>query len=441
MERTRDRWRERAVGPRRDEVEPVRLRNLADVLAVEVVQLLKVEEGRVGDDTLQGEVLEELFARDDRGLVVQRPAEEHEEVQHRGRQIAVAGVVEQGRVAAPLAQLLAVWADDKGEVGEGGRLEAKRFVDLEVLGRARDPLFTADGVRNAHPRVIDDEREVVGRKAIGLERDEVVLERVLENDIAADDVMKDGLARGFHAEADGARLRAGSGGGLGGGDGAAAAVVARRLFGGGLSDAHRVEPFGGTEAAVGGALRHQVAGGGLVHLETLRLNVRAVRASNVRAFVPIDTQPAKALVDSVHRGGDEAGLVGVFEAEEELPVVGAGHGPGEDGRADVPNVRVTGGGGCIAGADFRKIHDWRFHDSRLRPRGRCLEASRFGRVGHALVGSAGMIVAGRGAPYFEIRLSNPIVASAWAMSAGSGAVTVRVPPSGCGTPSCQAWRS
>jgi hypothetical protein len=76
-----------------------------------------------------------------------------------------------------------------------------------------------------------------------------------------------------------------------------------------------------------------------------------VGAADIRAFVPLDAEPAEAFVDAVHGTFDEAFLVGVFDAEEKLAAASAGEGPGEEGSTNVADVRVARGAWGIACAD------------------------------------------------------------------------------------------
>ena len=67
----------------------------------------------------------------------------------------------------------------------------------------RNPFFAAGDHRRAHEMVVDDVGEVIGRKAVGLEDDDVGIV-ILEFDFAADRVDEFGLALvvAFAAEAD-----------------------------------------------------------------------------------------------------------------------------------------------------------------------------------------------------------------------------------------------
>jgi hypothetical protein len=64
-------------------------------------------------------------------------------------------------------------------------------IEQQVLGRRGDPLLAADDVGDPHEVVVDDDGEVVGREAVGLEDDLVVWDRRV--DPPGDEVVEGGL--------------------------------------------------------------------------------------------------------------------------------------------------------------------------------------------------------------------------------------------------------
>ena len=80
-----------------------------------------------------------------------------------------------------------------------------------------------------------------------------------------------------------------------------------------------------------------------IAIEPLRLEIRRVRAADLRALVPIDPQPAQAIEDA----GDHLGLraldVGVFDAQDERAAVTAGIQPVEESGARAADMQVAGG--------------------------------------------------------------------------------------------------
>ena len=90
----------------------------------------------------------------------------------------------------------------------------------------------------------------------------------------------------------------------------------------------------------------QLAHGGLVAVELLRLVIGAVRPADLGALVPVDAEPAEAVEDGLQGLGHVALLVGVVDAQDELAAVLAGEQPVEQGRADAADVQIAGRAGA-----------------------------------------------------------------------------------------------
>ena len=88
-----------------------------------------------------------------------------------------------------------------------------------------------------------------------------------------------------------------------------------------------------------------------VDLGALGLAIRAVGAADVGAFVPVEAEPAQGVEDHLLGGGDEAGAVGVLDAEDELAAALAGVDEVEQADVGGANVRVAGGRRGDADAD------------------------------------------------------------------------------------------
>src|SRR5690606_10811404 len=100
----------------------------ADVLAVEPLELARVEDGALEIDPFEREPLDQLRDVEDLLVGPGGPAEEREEVDHGLRQDALVTVLSDGRGAVALGEPLAVRAEDHGDVSEDGRLEPERAV-------------------------------------------------------------------------------------------------------------------------------------------------------------------------------------------------------------------------------------------------------------------------------------------------------------------------
>ena len=238
---------------------------------------------------------------------------------------------------------------------EFGHRRAQGLVDHDLARGVREVVIAADDVGDAHHRVVDDGREVVGRGAVGAEDDEVVELLRVEGHVAVDRVVDDDIAavEGHLDAQDVGLARVDAALRLGGVEVAAAALVALEgvfaLLGGLLV---RGELLGGAEAGICLALVPELLGGLAVQVEAVGLLVGAEVAADFGALVPVEAQPAHGAQDDlgVLLGG--AGGVGVVDAQDEGAVVGAGERPVVDGRARAADVELAGGGGREADADL-----------------------------------------------------------------------------------------
>src|SRR5580692_5840638 len=115
-------------------------------------------------------------------------------------------------------------------------------------------------------------------------------------------------------------------------------VVAWWELGGDLALAEVFELFGSFEGAVGGAVGEGELDVLAVDFGALGLAIGAVGTAEVGAFVPGEAEPAEGVEDLLLGGGDEAGAVGVFDAEDEF--AGALAGVDEVDEADVGGAYV-----------------------------------------------------------------------------------------------------
>ncbi|MCY1426439.1 hypothetical protein D9M71_422600 [compost metagenome] len=118
----------------------------------------------------------------------------------------------------------------------------------------------------------------------------------------------------------------------------AGGFLARLLFG-----AHRIQALRGAEAGEGVALLDQFVGVLLIDGAALALPIRAMRAADVRAFVPFDAEPAQGVEDLLFGLAGGAQLVGVLDAQDELAAVLAGEAEVEQRDVGGADVRVAGG--------------------------------------------------------------------------------------------------
>ena len=130
------------------------------------------------------------------------------------------------------------------------------------------------------------------------------------------------------------------------------AVVARGELGGELRFAQGFELFGGLVAAVGGAVVEERLDVVAVDFGAFGLAVGAVGASDIGAFVPGETEPVEGVEDLLLGGGDEAGAVRVFDAEDELAAALFGVDVVEEADVGGADVGVAGGRRGDADADW-----------------------------------------------------------------------------------------
>jgi hypothetical protein len=82
-----------------------------------------------------------------------------------------------------------------------------------------------------------------------------------------------------------------------------------------------------------------------VTLEAFALKVGAVRAADVRSFVPIDPEPSQPVENPLDHLGRGTLGVGVLDAKDEGAAVAARVKPVEQRRARATHMQVSGGRG------------------------------------------------------------------------------------------------
>ena len=81
--------------------------------------------------------------------------------------------VSSGSAPSRLPELLPVGAEDEREVRVRGRRQAERPLERDLPRRRRQEVASADDLRDALRRVVDDDGELVGERAVGAPHDEV----------------------------------------------------------------------------------------------------------------------------------------------------------------------------------------------------------------------------------------------------------------------------
>ena len=231
------------------------LRARPDVVAVEALELLHVEARRTPAHGVEVEPGDGLVGVDDLVVAV-TPAEPEERVAHRLGQNAELVVGADGDGAVPLGELGAVRAVDQRNVGVERRLPAQREEELGLAKGVGEVVVPPDRVGDPHVVVVDDDREHVGRRAVGAQQHHVVERAVADPDRSLHQVVDHGLAFLRRAEADDG-IDAGRC--LGRIALAPAPVVERRAAGGAGVCAHGLQLFRRAVAAIGPAGGEQAA--------------------------------------------------------------------------------------------------------------------------------------------------------------------------------------
>ncbi len=328
------------------------------MLGVDVLELVVVEGGRAAVDLLQREFLDQRRPVED--LVAagaDRPAEQGQVVDHRvGQDAEILELLDAGR-AVPLAEALAVGAEDHRQVPELRRLPAERPEDQQLERRVADVVVAAQHVADLHGVVVHHHGEVVGRKAIGLHDDAVAEDRVLELALADHQVIPVGGALARHAQPPAARLaRRHAPPRLGRVEVAAAAVVAVPHAAGFLDGRGPLFQFvGRAEARIDGARVAQRRQDVQIDRQALALQIGSVGAALAWPFVPVQTQPLHGPQDRGVARFAAALLVGVLDAQDERAALVARIEPVEERGAGAADVQVARGARREADADVRRI--------------------------------------------------------------------------------------
>src|SRR5215210_6093793 len=102
------------------------------------------------------------------------PAEQGEVVHQRFRDVSFPAVVSDARGAVAFGELLAVRPEDDPEVDKPGLGRAERRVEQGLTGGIGEMFLAPDHMRYPQLQIVDDDGEVVRRRAVGLDDHEVL---------------------------------------------------------------------------------------------------------------------------------------------------------------------------------------------------------------------------------------------------------------------------
>ena len=119
-------------------------------------------------------------------------------------------------------------------------------------------------------------------------------------------------------------------------------VITRRLLVAHLLGTQRVQALTAAKTAESMPLVDQCFAVLLINCTALALAVGPVRPTDIRAFIPIQPQPAQGVEDLLFGLGAGAHLIGIFDAQDELTTVLAGKAQVEQRNIGCADVGVTG---------------------------------------------------------------------------------------------------
>ena len=284
---------------------------LLDPLLVEPQQLLRVEHAGGGADVLPVELLDQLLDRENL-LVAVRPSQPRKVVHQRPGQITVVAILQHAHRAVALRQPLLVGAEDHRQVREGRNGIPERLVHEDLSGRIDDVVVAARDERDLHLDVVHHRAEVVERHSVGTQDHLVLQLLVLRGDLALHEIAEGRRAFVRHAEAD-------HGAGRAFGQVFVAArsgifervLLLRRLL------AQLVEELLAAVAPIGASVRDQRRRVLLVCREAVHLEVRCVRATDLRSLVPGEPEPPQPVEDRLLRLLRAALAIGVLDPQDE----------------------------------------------------------------------------------------------------------------------------
>ena len=295
------------------------------MLGVDPVKFLVVEHGRTLVQSCHREHLAEFIHRKDLALVLRRPTQQGDVVDDGFRKIAFLHQRLETHCTMTFRELahraVGVLAVDQREVDIARHFPAKSLIQQDVFGIGRQVFAATDDVRDAHQVVVHHIGEVIRWHAVALQQDLVVEGLVLNGDFAIDEVVEGGGAFMRHLLTDHIRF--------------AFSQVFLHFFGAQVT-AMTVALEGillgflafcgflfrlGAEAVVSCAFLDELHGVFLIDGLTLTLDVRAIVAAHIRAFIMMDVGCFEGLVNHASGIFHIAFLVGVLDTEHKLTVL------------------------------------------------------------------------------------------------------------------------
>ena len=231
-----------------------------------------------------------------------------------------------------------------------GQAGAQGLEKQELREGVREVLVGPHDVGDLHGGVVDDAGEVVKRRAIGTDDDEIADLVGRKLDVALDQVVEDERsARGdLEAQVRTGRPSASNWAASCGGELFAAksigafVALGRVLLGGALAV--------GAVVAIDVARSEQLVGCPPIAIGPLRLVIRSERPADFRPLVPVDPDPAKTVEDALDGIIDVAFLIGIVDPQDELAAMMPRQQPVEQSCPNPADVQEAGRTGGESGA-------------------------------------------------------------------------------------------
>src|SRR5258706_4186404 len=247
--------------------------------------------------------------------------------------------------AVALGQPLAGRAGDEAGMRPPRLAQAQQAIEQDLPGGGGKQVVASQHLGDAHRRVVDEHRELIGEDAVGAAQHEVAdrrlrieLLRALQLVVEGDRAGRDAQAQGGRASAPAlrplrrAQVRAGAG-------------IGRSVVLGTVRRARRSDLRARAETLVD--LVAQTCQRGLVEGGALRLAIGAAPAQivagpRVGTLVPSQAQPGQLFQLARRQARSDAGPVEVLDAQGESATLRPGPQPGEDGGPRVAEVQLAG---------------------------------------------------------------------------------------------------
>ena len=311
--------------------------------AVEMVQPLRVEHGVGAVHPLQPELLHQLVQVECLALVPRRPAQKHQEVDQRFRQVALRSVFPDPLRAVSLREFLAPTIHHQRQVGKDRRRPAKRFIQQHLPKRVGDVVLAANHMADLHVVVVHHDRHVVQRRTVTARNDEVINVVRTYLDGSKDDILiANGL--GLVSKSD-SWNHAGclTLGDLGFGEVSAHARISLWPALGSLLLALGGAFLGRCVVVVRVTTRYKLLHRLAVDVVALALPVGTVGSVHVGTFVPVKPKPAQAVEYPGFPGWIAALRICVLDTQHKCAANPSGHEVVEEGGTGAPHMQVARG--------------------------------------------------------------------------------------------------